>query len=71
MCTLFMIRDKRKTWRGKYCEYTVIWNCYLELFLLLEISSLLSQADLHTVELSTTFHSVTHLLCNNTRIVVI
>ena len=31
---------------------------------LLEISRLLSHADLHTVELSRTFHQVTHLLCN-------
>ena len=35
---------------------------------LLEISRLLSHADLHSIELSRTFHQVTRLLCNTTRI---
>ena len=37
---------------SNYCEYK-----------LLEISRLLSHADLHTIELSRTFHQVMHLLC--------
>ena len=38
---------------------------------LLEISRLLSHADLHSVELSGTFHQVTYLLCNTTKIVLV
>ena len=37
---------------------------------LLEISRLLSHADLHAIELSRTFHQVTHLLCNTIKIVL-
>ena len=38
---------------------------------LLAISRLLSHADLHNIELFRTFHQVTHLLCNTTKIVLI
>ena len=37
----------------------------------LEIPRMLSHADLHTVKLSRTFHQVTHLLCNTTKIVLV
>ena len=44
---------------SNYCKYK-----------LLEISRLLSHADLHTIELSITFNQVMHLLCNTSRIVL-
>ena len=44
---------------SNYCKYK-----------LLEISRMLSHADLHTIELSITFNQVTHLLCDTSRIVL-
>ena len=44
---------------SNYCKYK-----------LLEISRLLSHADLHTIELSITFNQVMHLSCNTSRIVL-
>ena len=38
---------------------------------LLEISRLLSHAAFRTIELSTTFHQVMHLLINTTKIVLL
>ena len=35
-----------------------------------EIFKMLSHVDLHTVELSRTFHQVTYLLCNTSKIVL-
>ena len=44
---------------SNYCKYK-----------LLEISRMLSHADLHTIELSITFNHVMHLLCDTSRIVL-
>ena len=41
---------------SNYCKYK-----------LLDFSRLLSHADSHTIELSRTFHQVTHLLCNTSK----
>ena len=48
---------------------TVMRNCCK--YKLLEISRLLSHAAFRTIELSTTFHQVTHLLINTTKIALL
>ena len=50
----------------------VMSNCFGK-YKLLEISRLLCHANMHTIELSRTFHQVTQLLhvCNTTKIVLL
>ena len=50
--------------QGQFVVWHVMINCKHNL----EISRLLSHADLHTIELFKSFHQVTHLLSNTTKI---
>ena len=74
-----------KKWNERYCKITncpfLCPFCVLVLVLgskglycckykLPKISRLLIHVDLHTIELSRTFHQVTHLLRNTTKIVL-